>query len=546
MGMRVSSTLGAALVVAGIAGCYLGGNPSDPPTSSGSTTLDCTKRHGGDAPMRRLSLREYRNTIRDLLGDTTTLAQTSFPADARVNGFDDNATVLTVSGPLQQAYFAAAESLAQNAVVNMTQLLGCDPNAQGNDACARSFFTNFGKRAYRRPLAQSEVDALFAQYQAANAQWGFSDAVRLVLERILVSPNFLYRVELGASGATDPNLVPLGAYERASRLSYLLWSSMPDDVLMAAADADQLGTPDQIAAQAVRMLADPKARSAVAAFHLEWLGVDGPTPQKVASIYPEWNDGIAAAMIQETNLYVQHVVFDAEGTLSALLSSPYTFANAELASFYGLSGPTSSAFEKVAVDPTERLGLLTQGSVLANYAKPDESSPIHRGKFVRVSLLCTPPPSPPPNVPPLPAVDSGGTTRERFAEHSQNPVCAACHSLMDPVGFGFESFDGIGRWRTMDQGAPVDASGDLEQTDDSNGTFVGVPQLATRLAASAQVQRCFALELFRYGQGRTETDDDACTLQELDDAFAASGGDIRSLFVTLTKTDTFLYRKATP
>ena len=544
MRFGLTSALAGAVLAGALAGCFLGGSSSSPPPPDpGSTTLDCSQRHGGDAPLRRLSRLEYDNTIRDLLGDASKPAETTFPPDALVDGFDDNATVLTVLAPLQQAYFDAAEALATKAVANLQPLLGCDPNAIGNDACARSFVTTFGKRAYRRPLAQSEIDALFAQYQTAVAQWGFSDAIRLVLERMLVSPNFLYRVELGAP-AGDPNLVPLGPYERASRLSYLLWSSMPDDALIAAADADQLQTPDQIGAQAVRMLADPKARDAVAAFHLEWLGVGGPSPQKVASIYPTWTPALAASMVQETTAYVQHVVFDGPGTLSALLSSPYTYADATLAAFYGLPAPSGSGFQQVALDPTQRLGLLTQGSVLATYAKPDESSPIHRGKFVRMRLFCQTPPPPPPNVPPLPSVDTGGTTRERFAEHANNPACSGCHSLMDPIGFGFENFDGIGRYRTTDQGQPVDASGDLEQTDDSNGPFVGVPALAQRVAGSGQVQKCFALQLFRYGQGREETDDDACTLKTLDDAFAASGGDVRGLYVTLTKTDTFLYRKA--
>lgn len=479
--------------------------------------------------MRRLSSREYDNTIRDLLGDTSNFAQTTFPADPRVNGFDNNATVLTVSGPLEQAYFTAAEALALNAVANLPTLLACDPTKQGNDVCARSFITSFGKRAFRRPLAQTEVDALFGHYQSALSQWGFSDAIRLTLETILVSPSFLYRVELGVP-SSNPNMVALGPYERATRLSYLLWSSMPDAALTAAADANQLDTPEQIETQAKRMLADPKARDAVAAFHLAWLGVDGPPPQKVASIYPTWTPDIMTAMLQETTQFVQHIVFDGAGSLSALLSAPYTFTNPALAAFYG--------------DPSQRVGLLTQGSVLSTYAKPDESSPIHRGKFVRVRLFCTPPPSPPPNIPPLPAADSGGTTREQFAEHSANPACASCHQLMDPIGFGFENFDGIGRYRTMEQGAPVDASGDLEFTDDSNGTFVGVPELAQRLAKSGDVQRCFALELFRYGEGRTESTDDACALKELDDAFAASGGDVQNLFVTLTKSDSFLYRKA--
>jgi len=219
--------------------------------------------------------------------------------------------------------------------------------------------------------------------------------------------------------------------------------------------------------------------------------------------------------------------------------------NADLAAFYGITGPTSAKFEKVDLDPAERSGFLTHASLLALNAKTNQSSPVHRGKFVREMLLCQMMPNPPNDkeiVPP--EIDPKATTRQKFDQHSADPYCASCHHLMDPIGFGFEHYDGIGSWRDKDHGFPVDSKGELTGTEDVDGTFDGVPELAKKLAESQEVRQCIATQWFRFGYGRKEADEDACSLQKVDEAFAAAGYDIKELIVALTQTDAFMYRKA--
>jgi hypothetical protein len=250
-------------------------------------------------------------------------------------------------------------------------------------------------------------------------------------------------------------------------------------------------------------------------------------------------------MQTEVNQLVDAVVWDGDGKVSTLLTAPFTFVNDRLAAFYGIAAPAGQGFQRVELDPYQRAGFLTQGAFLATHAKPNQTSPVHRGKFVRQQLLCTVPPPPPPNLQiQPPSLNTRLTTRERFAEHSQNPFCAGCHKLMDPIGLGFESFDGIGRFRATEQGMPIDDSGELIQTD-VDGTFTGPAALGQRLAASADVQACVVTQWFRFGYGRAEDPvADACSLATLNQTFAAAGGNVRELLIALTQTDAFLYRRA--
>jgi hypothetical protein len=218
--------------------------------------------------------------------------------------------------------------------------------------------------------------------------------------------------------------------------------------------------------------------------------------------------------------------------------------NADVAAFYGVPGPAVAEFQRVDLDPNQRAGLLTQPSILAVNAHADQTSPVHRGKFVRERLLCEPIAPPPPDVKAVPpAVDPNATTRERFAQHDKDPACAYCHKLMDPIGFGFEHYDAMGTWRDLEQGLPIDASGEITSSKDVDGTFDGAIQLAERLSTSEEVRACVVTQWFQYGHGRPNTKDDACTIQKLQTSFADAGYDIKELLVALTQTDAFLYRK---
>jgi hypothetical protein len=329
----------------------------------------------------------------------------------------------------------------------------------------------------------------------------------------------------------------------ASRLSYFLWGSMPDEALFAAADADTLSTKEGIKAQAQRMLDDPKARIAVGQFHSQWLGyerIQGAT--KDPALFPEWSSAVGALMEEETHQFIEHAIFDDGGTLKTLLTAPYTYMNSDLASFYGVASPAASGsdFVRVDLDPKQHAGLLTMGSLMAWYAHTNQTSPVHRGKLVREQFLCTPLKPPPKNFM-APAVDPNATTRVRFAQHSTDPACAGCHRLMDPIGFGFENIDAVGRFRSTENGHPVDASGNLTDSD-VDGKFVGAIELADKLASSHEVEQCYATQWFRWTQGRGDTVEDTCSTNQIDKAFAASGGDVKALILALTQTDAFLYR----
>jgi hypothetical protein len=497
----------------------------------------------GDAPIRRMTRFEYNNTVRDLLGDATNPAD-GFGAEEEALGFNNNAANLVTSSALAEKYMVAAEGISERATTPLSNVVGCDPTAAGEEPCAREFIDEFGKRAFRRPLTVEEADMFFGLWQVGRVETDFTVGVQLVIQAALQSPPFLYRVEFGVPPEGGAQVAQLDGWETASRLSYLLWGSMPDDELFAAAEAGELSTKDQIAAQARRMLDDPKARDAVANFHQQWLDYDRiANVGKDAGLFPDWSSAVGQLMREETRAFVDHVVFAGEGSFQALLTAPYSFMNEELAAFYGVSGVSGDEYRKVDLDATQRAGLLTIGTLLTINAHSNQTSPVHRGKLVREQLLCDLMPPPPPDVMiTVPEPDPESTAKERFAEHSANPACSGCHVLMDPIGFGFENYDAIARFRTKDNGQTIDASGELSQSD-IDGPFDGAVDLASRLAGSQQVQSCYAQQWFRYAYGRGETSGDACTLEWLDARFDDSGGDVKELLVALTQTDAFFYRK---
>jgi hypothetical protein len=318
---------------------------------------------------------------------------------------------------------------------------------------------------------------------------------------------------------------------------------MPDDELMMAAKADELRTKAQVLAQATRLLADPKTHQSVANFHGQWLGLDGLDGiTKSAAVYPAWNDDVRAAMRTETNMFLDDVMWNGTADLPTLLSGSYTFVNAPLAIFYGMKAPSGDGFQRVELDPTQRMGLLTQGSLLSINAHSNQTSPVTRGKFIRQKLFCQDPPPPPPNVMAVaPDLDPNLTTRERFAAHSAQASCATCHRLMDPIGLGFENYDGVGAYRSIENGHAVDASGVVVATD-VDGSFNGVPALIDKLKESEDVRDCVVTQWFRFSYGRSETEEDACTLRSLQDQFDASGSNIKTLLLALSQSDAFLYR----
>jgi hypothetical protein len=492
------------------------------------------------APLRRLSRVQYNNTVHDLLGDTSRPADT-FQAEEVLGTYAGAAALARVSPIAADQYRTAAENLAASAVKNLSTLASCTPtDTASEDVCAQKFITDFGLRAYRRPLTADEVAGKLDVFHKVRAAGDFSFGIQAVVAALLQSPHFLYRAELTPPGATVGSVVALGPYQIASRLSYFLLNTMPDQELFTAAQENRLTTPADVETQARRLLKDPRARDSVTQFFSEWLIVDALDDlSKDATLFPDFNDTLKAAMKEETLRFTTATVMDGDGLFNTLLTSSQSFANAPLGKLYGVSAGAN--FGPVTLDPTQRSGLLTQASLLSRTAHDDSNSPTRRGKFVRDSFMCQSPPPPPPGIPPLPTLKTGQTARERYQMHVANATCATCHTLMDPVGFGFENYDPVGKFRTMDGGKPVDASGEILQSEDLDGKFNGVIDLSKRLVGSNNVRTCIAKQWFRYALGRTEDTGDAASIKTAVDAFAPAG-DLRELIIATTKTDSFRSR----
>ena len=496
----------------------------------------------GSAPLRRLTHWEFDNTIRELLGDDARHGE-GFPTETSAHSFNNQAANLGVTPLLAEEYLRATEAIAANAVADLTALLPCEPGG-GEDNCAAAFIDDFGPRAFRRPLTEQQRDDLLAFYDANKADHGFDAAIELLIQRFLQSPYFLYRVELGMAEPDDTGAIPLDDYEIASRLSYLLWGSMPDDELFAAAEAGDLQNPDGIAAQAERMLGDPRARAAVASFHRQWLQLDTvDTMNKDASVIDDLDDELRTSLKEGTVAFLEDVVFDGAGDLGTALTAEYTFANDTLAPLYGVPAPGSSTPVRVDLPEGERAGLLTEASVLALTAKPNQTSPVIRGAFIQARLRCEILPEPPPDVDATPPeVDENATTRERYAQHTADPTCAACHQIIDPLGFGLEHYDAMGRWRDDENGLPIDASGTIVDADNGDSDFDGALELAQILSGEQAVRECFVDQWFTFAHGRAPEEGDTCSVDSLRTTFEESGDDIPTLLIELTRTPSFRYR----
>jgi hypothetical protein len=475
--------------------------------------------------------------VADLLGDERGLAQQFVPEAAQF-GFDNNAEGGTLSPLIIEQFESAAIQLAERAVADLPRLMGCDPVADER-ACVTSFVTSFGRRAFRRPLRADERQRYLAFYDATRADATVTEAVQLVVEALLQSPHFLYRLEFGMPTPGSPDVVPLTPHELASRLSYFFWGSMPDELLLAAADRGELSTPQQIRAQAERLLSARAGAEVARDFFRQWASAGNlaAVERDNAALTPR----IRALLAEESAHFADQVVRSEDGRLSTLLSSPHSYMNAELAAYYGVRGPSGEAFTRVPLDGARYGGLLTQGAIQALWAHPRQSSPVLRGKFVLDRLLCAPPPAPPNNVnTTLPPVDPEATARQQLEQLTGGQPCASCHQLLNPAGFAFEHFDEIGRWRDDDRGLPVDSSGTLV----GHGAFGDHIGLVRLLSESAQVRDCMVLQWFRYAHGRDRAESDRCSMAQLSTAFEQSDGNVRTLLLALTETPAFRQRSA--
>ncbi len=499
----------------------------------------------GALPLRRLNRHEYNNTVKDLLRiDETATDMVSFPAEPKTEfpfpRFNDGMSTLEL-----EKFSEAAELLA--GLTNVQQHLPCTEQTRN---CAQSFIDQFGERAYRRPLESGETQSLLTLFDvvASIDDASFEDSIRTVIQAMLQSPAFLYRWEIGRSTPVSAGrYIQLNNYEMASRLSYFIWRSMPDDALLAAAARDQLSTESGVRAQVQRMLESDKAYASIAYFPEYWLHYSGlAEQQKNAVVYPEYTDALKQAMLEESRRFSEQVLLKGDGLFGSLLLNSDAYINQALAELYGVNGVSGNQYQWVDLGSVDRSGLLTRAAFLAATGASDGSLPPKRGVTLYENMLCREVPPPPANIPNPEPASAGGTTRERFEAHADNDCAASCHVLFDDMGFAFEHYGGIGDYRTTDNGQPVDSSGTLS-ADGTTQNFDDANGISALLAQSADAQSCFAENWVQYALDRNidETLDSPSVTQSVN-AFRASTGNVRVLIEEIAASRSFRYRVPSP
>ncbi|HZF28020.1 MAG TPA: DUF1592 domain-containing protein, partial [Gammaproteobacteria bacterium] len=409
--------------------------------------------------------------------------------------------------------------------------------------CAERILSSLARRAYRRPVTQQDLAGLMRFYGEGRRDAGFEAGIELALRAMLASPKFVFRAERDPAGVKPGEIYALGDVELASRLSFFLWSSIPDDELLAVAEHGRLHEPGVLARETKRMLADPKARALVDNFAGQWLlvrNVRSATPDK--NEFPNFDDTLRQAFERELELFLDSVIRGG-GSVLDLMTADYTFVNERLARHYGMPYVYGSHFRRVDGIDDARRGLLGKGGILLVTSHADRTSPVVRGKWVLDNLVGSPPPPPPPNVPALAEADGTKpqTMRERMAAHRNNPVCASCHNVMDPIGLALENFDAVGTWRTRDHGEVVDTAGQL-----ADGTKVdGVTGLRDALLQRPDVLvRTATGKLLTYALGRGLEPSDMPTVRAIVRQAESGGYTFEALIAGVVNSTPFLMRSA--
>jgi hypothetical protein len=504
------------------------------PGGGATAVLDASPQ---SVPIRRLTNNEFAASVADLFPGFT-LSLPPIIADSIVLGYTNLSSSQTASQVRMEQYEAAAQAAASAVSADPTKLTGCNAEA----TCANTYLQDLAKRAYRRPLTAAESTGLLALLNTEPTANSYPVRLGMAIEGVLLSPNFLFRPEIGAAPATPPAAsTPLTPYELATRLSYLMYGSIPDADLMASADSGALSDVAQVATQARRLLALPRSQDHLVMFHEQWLGVDTVSlVTKSAAKFPTFTSQTAASMQLETQYFLKNVLFTQSGTLNDLFLADYTFPNAVMSTFYGIPAPATD-WARVPLNTAQRLGILTQGSLLATMAKEDNTDPVRRGKFVLERLLCrniAPPSS--AIVAMFQPLDISKTARDQFTQHRTSAVCATCHNLLDPLGLPAEHYDAIGQWRDTDRGMPIDATGSIDGV-----AFDGIPALARLLVAKPEVRTCYLAQWFRNSSGRLDGDLDVPFLNWLSARFPADAK-VVDLVVALVQSDSFRNLRSAP
>lgn len=505
--------------------------------------FDCGQaRRPGRVTIRRLNRPEYNNTIRDLVGLDLKLAA-DFPSDDVGSGFDNIGDVLSLPPLLIEKYFAAAETIIEKAFESeegRQKILVAPMDRRGS---TRQNIEAFAARAFRREITEEESDR-FSELAEEAREAGASreEALKGVFTAILVSPHFLFRVEADPAPEDEDGIRELDDYELASRLSYFLWSSMPDEELFNLAGEGKLRDLKVLEAQVKRMLKDPKAKALTKNFAGQWLqlrSLTGINPN--AEQFPKFDAELRSAMRQETELFFEDLVQNDKSILD-FLNADYTFLNERLAKHYGVENIEGDEFREVKL-PRERRGVLTHASILLITSNPTRTSPVKRGKWILDNILDEPPPPPPADIEELSEdAETLGSLRERMRQHRSNESCAVCHTKMDALGFGLENFDVIGSWRDKEGRFDIDASGELPGGLKFNGASEMV-EILVEQKRDAFCQ-CLARKLLTYALGRELQSFDRCAVNEIVDNLQKQDYRFSALVTSIVLSDPFRMREA--
>ncbi len=536
-----------------VAGCYQGLDARPGVTAGQDDAGDDGMDDGDDgeipeelvpapASLRLLLQRQYVGAIEDLLGPEAA-AVAAPPENHAINGFDAvGASQLALGDAEIDAYEQSARAVVEAAATagTLANWLACDPAVQGDDVCMEQVVGSFGRRAWRRPVTDEEVQRYAAVGITAAADLGsFELGMQEAVAALLQSPHFLYQVEVGEPDPDDPSRRLLTQYELASRMSFFLVDTVPDAELLDDADAALLATPDGIRDAAVRLLERPRARASLGEFFGEaWRLRNLEGLPKDQSTFPQWTPELSQAMRAETLALVEDVAWTRDADFREVFTADYTFANAQLGFHYGLPGAAElgDAHTMVPLGGIDgRGGVFGHAAFQSLLAHVSSTSPTLRGKFVLENVLCrTVPPPPPGVVTDLPVPEPGMTMRERLQQHQTDPTCAGCHGLIDPIGFGLENYDGIGRFRTEDNGSPIDASATLDGV-----SFDRAAGLGALVAESPESASCLVRNLYRQATGHIETEGEEVAIVDIEAAFVDSGHRMQALLVEIVASPAF-------
>lgn len=511
---------------------------------------DCSKPADPGYPnVRRLNRVEYDLTIEDLTGLKLGLAE-DFPPDASAYGFDHLGEVLSLSPTQVQQYYDAAKKIVAELVKQKTarpdlyeRAFGKQVTDKSNERTqARAAVQSFATRAFRRPVEPSYIDQLMGLYdKSRQKKQSHEQATGHLLSAILISPKFLLRLERNRSDATEP--YPVDDYELATRLSYFLWSRPPDETLLELAAAGRLSDVGTLESQTRRMLADPRSNALAENFFGQWLSLrDAATHQPDRDRFPEFDDSLRAAMINEMRLLLVELV-QQDGPITDLIDAKYTYLNDTLAGHYGIDGDFDRTFQRVELKDRRRGGVVTSAALTMLLADPGRTNVPRRGNFIAGRLLGTPPPPPPPDIPLLEEIADDGkpkTLRERLELHRSKPECASCHAKMDPLGFALENYDAIGRWRQKDNGLPIDASGKLIDGQTFSGP-VGLKDVLLNEKEAFRKTLTRNLLIYAFARGLRGTDE--CVVRDCMKAAESNDDRFSSLVVEIVRSVPFRYRR---